>query len=85
MGKSKTSSNSNSKTVPVQLDSEGKIRYDALLKQGSNKDKLIYHKLSDLLPSEVLNEDDPTLQKPDEEEINAVTEATRQALEKLTQ
>ena len=74
-----------SKTLAVQLDSEGKIDYGVLAKQGSNKDKIVYHKLSDLLPVEVLNEDDPSLQKPDEDEVAATTEATRLALEKLTQ
>jgi SNW domain-containing protein 1 len=33
----------------------------------------------------VLAEDDPSLEKPDEEDINETTEKTRQALEKLTQ
>ncbi|RWS30399.1 SNW domain-containing protein 1-like protein, partial [Leptotrombidium deliense] len=48
------------------------------------KDKVVYHKLHDLLPSEILNEDDPELQKPDEEVIEKTTEETRLALEKLT-
>lgn len=46
--------------------------------------QIIYSKLSDLLPAEVLAEDDPTLVKPDDEEIQDTTEKTRQALEKLT-
>lgn len=46
--------------------------------------QIIYSKLTDLLPSEVLAEDDPSLQKPNEEDINEVTEKTRLALEKLT-
>lgn len=76
---------SSSKTIPIQLDAEGKIKYDVIVKQGSNKDKIIYNKLSDLLPSEILNEDDPTLQKPNEEEVEDLTEKTRRALEQLTQ
>lgn len=37
-----------------------------------------------MLPSEVLAEDDPTLQKPDDEDIQDITEKTKLALEKLT-
>lgn len=46
--------------------------------------QIIYSKLTDLLPSEVLAEDDPTLQKPDDENIQDITEKTKLALEKLT-
>lgn len=74
-----------SKTLPIQLDAEGKIKYDVIVKQGSNKNKIVYNALQDLLPSEVLNEDDPRLQKPDEDEVQKTTEATKLALEKLTQ
>jgi SNW domain-containing protein 1 len=37
-----------------------------------------------LLPAEVLSEDAAELQRPNEEEINDITEQTRKALEKLT-
>lgn len=40
--------------------------------------------MSDLLPAEVLAEDDPSLEKPSEEEINELTERTKSALEKIT-
>lgn len=46
--------------------------------------QIIYSKLTDLLPAEVLTEDDPSLEKPDEEQICEITENTRKALEKLT-
>jgi len=36
------------------------------------------------LPKEMTSEDDPTLQRPDEDEIKETTESTRAALEKLT-
>jgi len=38
-----------------------------------------------MLPAEVVAEDDPSLQRPDEEEVQDLTEKTRQALERLTQ
>ena len=72
-----------SNALPLQLDASGKIKYDVIVRQGHSKDKIIYHKLQDLLPSEVL--DDEEIEKPGEEEINETTEATKAALEKLTQ
>lgn len=42
MGSKKTTSNS----LAVQLDPHGKIKYDAIAKQGHGKDKVCVHKLS---------------------------------------
>ncbi|OWK09686.1 SNW1, partial [Cervus elaphus hippelaphus] len=43
---------------------------------------VIYSKYTDLVPKEVMNADDPDLQRPDEEAIKEITEKTRVALEK---
>lgn len=83
MGKRRDNTSSNA--LPVQLDAHGKIKYDVIVRQGSSKDKIIYHKFQDLLPSEITNENDPELQKPSEDDVNETTEATRLALEKITQ
>lgn len=40
--------------------------------------------MSDLLPSEITNEEDPTLQRPLEDEIDELTDKTKKALEKIT-
>lgn len=86
MGKPNTEAEkTTSNALAVQLDAEGKIKYDVLARQGHAKDKIVYSKFTDLLPKEITNEDDPELQKPDEEDIKETTEKTRQALEKLTQ
>jgi len=82
MGKENKESVSNA--LALQLTSDGKVKYDVIARQGHRKDKVIYSKLSDMLPSEVVNEDDPSLQKPDLEEVADITEKTRLALEKLT-
>ncbi|XP_008554939.1 puff-specific protein Bx42 [Microplitis demolitor] len=71
--------------LAIQLDAEGKIKYDLIARQGHSKDKIVYSKLSDLLPSEIANENDPTLMRPSEEELEENTERTRKALEKITQ
>ncbi|XP_026466314.1 puff-specific protein Bx42-like [Ctenocephalides felis] len=73
-----------SNALAVQLDQSGKIKYDAIARQGHSKDKIVYSSLSALLPAEVLNDDAPELQKPDEETIKENMEKTRLALEKIT-
>ena len=73
-----------SNAIAIQLDQEGKIKYDAIARQGHGKDKIVYSNISQLLPAEVLSEDAESIQKPDEETIAETTEATRRALEKLT-
>lgn len=76
--------NKKSNALAVQVDHTGKVKYDAIARQGHGKDKIVYSNLSQLLPSEVLSENAEELQRPDEEELNDVTEQTRKALEKLT-
>ncbi|XP_015486429.1 SNW domain-containing protein 1 isoform X1 [Parus major] len=68
MGRKKKMSNA----LAVQVDAEGKIKYDAIARQGQSKDKVIYSKYTDLVPKEVMNVDDPELQRPDEEAIREV-------------
>ncbi|XP_033115935.1 SNW domain-containing protein 1-like [Anneissia japonica] len=81
MGRKKATGNALAKTV----DGEGKVRYDAIARQGHGKDKIVFSKFHDTIAKGVPAEDDPDLQIPDEEEINETTEKTRQALEKLVQ
>ncbi len=66
------------------MDAQGKVKYDLIARQGHGKDKVVYSKFSDLLPKEITDEDDPDLQKPDEDQVRETTESTRAALEKLT-
>lgn len=73
-----------SNALAIQLDQSGKIKYDAIARQGHGKDKIVYSNINQLLPAEVLAEDSEELRRPDEETIEETTEATRKALEKLT-
>ncbi|KAL1124649.1 hypothetical protein AAG570_001273, partial [Ranatra chinensis] len=82
MGLEKKESSSNA--IAVQLDAQGKVKYDVIARQGHSKDKIIYSKLSDLLPAEIKAEGDPSLERPDVETLQETTERTRMALEKLT-
>lgn len=78
MGKKKQTSNA----LAVQLDSAGQVRFDSIVKQGSNKNKIVYSRFTDLLPKQV-TEEDPSLLRPDEETVNEVTEKTRRALDAI--
>ncbi|KAL7744408.1 hypothetical protein ACLKA6_001795 [Drosophila palustris] len=73
-----------SDALAVRLDDKGKVKYDAIARQGHGKDKIVYSSISQLLPAEVLAEDADELQRPDEETVAETTEETRLALEKLT-
>ncbi|KAI5627785.1 SNW domain-containing protein 1 [Silurus asotus] len=78
MGRKKKTSNA----LALQVDAEGKVKYDAIARQGQGKDKVIFSKYTDLLPKEVLQDDAPELQRPDGEAVEELAEKTRAALEK---
>ncbi|GAB1597327.1 SNW domain-containing protein 1-like [Argonauta hians] len=78
MGLKKSSSNS----LTMQLDAQGKIKYDAIAKQGHGKDKVVHSKFQDLVPKNI-DDNDPELERPDTEKIEETTEKTRLALEKI--
>lgn len=44
------------------------MQYDAILRQGGNKDKIIKSTFKDLLPVEI-TKDDPKRELPDEEKV----------------
>ncbi|KAK2191762.1 hypothetical protein NP493_46g05014 [Ridgeia piscesae] len=80
MGFKKSTSNA----LAMQVDATGKIKYDAIARQGHSKDKVIHSKFQDLVPKPI-EDDDPELVKPDDEVIRETTEKTKEALEKLVQ
>lgn len=73
-----------SNALAIKTDATGKVRYDVIARQGHGKDKIVYSNISQLLPAEVLAEDDELLLRPDDEKVAETTDATRRALEKLT-
>ncbi|GMT09499.1 hypothetical protein PFISCL1PPCAC_796 [Pristionchus fissidentatus] len=73
----------NEKTIALQFDGEGKLRHDAIARIGHGKDKIVYSKLADM-KAKIIDEDDESFQRPDEEQVRDITEATRLALEKIT-
>jgi len=57
--------------VPLQLDASGKVRYDAIARQGQRKDKVVHTSLSAMVARDV-RPSEPELIKPDDEEIEKV-------------
>lgn len=78
----KTSSTSNA--LVVQVDSEGKVDYSAIARQGHSSDRVIHTSFKDLIPLRQRAEaGDLDLSRPSEEEVAATAERTRKALEQL--
>lgn len=71
------------KTLALQFDAEGKLRFDAIAKIGHHKDKVVFSRLSDMKGA-AIDEDDESFQRPDDDAVADTTEATRAALEKIT-
>lgn len=62
-----------SNALPVQMDENGHIKFDDLLRQGTRKDKVIHSKFTDLVEKQIkADDDDPELARPDEEKIKEV-------------
>jgi SNW domain-containing protein 1 len=69
-----------SSIVNVEVDETGAVSYDAIVKGGTNSDKLVYTKLDDMRGGEA-NPDDIALPTPEEEEAEAArTNAALQTL-----
>ncbi|KAF8911069.1 pre-mRNA-processing protein 45 [Gymnopilus junonius] len=83
MGKKKASSGN---TLALQVDSEGNVRYDAIAHQGQREGKIVQSQFKDLVPlaqRKDLDENDRSMDRPSEDEVQQTAEKTRAALEKL--
>ncbi|KFA62168.1 hypothetical protein S40285_01687 [Stachybotrys chlorohalonatus IBT 40285] len=82
MGK-KTATTSNA--LAVQVDSEGKVKYDAIARQGHSDSRIIHTSFKDLIPlRQRADAGEIDLSRPDKESVEETTERTRNALAKLT-
>ncbi|KAH7889512.1 SKIP/SNW domain-containing protein [Phlebopus sp. FC_14] len=83
LGKEKTQAGN---TLALQVDSEGNVRYDVIAHQGQRHGKIIQSQFKDLVPlshRKDLSDEQRTMERPSEEEVQETAEKTRQALEKL--
>jgi SNW domain-containing protein 1 len=66
--------------ISVNVDDKGQISYDSLVKQGSNRNKIVHTSLDDIREKEVKSE---STSMPAEEEAQAAADKTKLALEAL--
>jgi len=77
-------SQSSSTALAVQVDGEGKVKYDAIARQGHNDKRIVHASFKDLIPlRQRADAGDINLDRPSEEEVAASTQRTKDALAKL--
>lgn len=77
-------SSSSSNALAVQVDAEGKVKYDAIARQGHNDARIVHSSFKDLIPlRQRADVGEISLDRPSEEDIAAQTQKTKDALEKL--
>lgn len=67
-------------TVALQVDAEGKVRYDVILRQGMRKEQYMASSYRDLVEK---NLEDHEMAKPSSKKAKETAEKTRKALEKM--
>ncbi|GAA5915711.1 mRNA splicing protein PRP45 [Sporobolomyces salmoneus] len=73
-------------TLALQVDSEGKVRYDAIAQQGHRKGVSVQSSFKDLVPlanRTDVDKDVMEMVRPSEEEVQKTADRTKLALEKL--
>ena len=77
-------SQGSSTALAVQVDAEGKVKYDAIARQGHNDQRIVHASFKDLIPlRQRADAGDINLDRPSEEEVAASTEKTKNALAAL--
>lgn len=74
-------SSSSTSLVAIQVDEKGNLRTDILIKQGSNRNKIIQSQLSDI--KEKVVDDMSMIALPEEKDMMETAEKTKIALESL--
>ncbi|KAL4942748.1 hypothetical protein BDV06DRAFT_211574 [Aspergillus oleicola] len=82
MGRKGTQSKSNA--LAVQVDAEGKVKYDAIARRGHSDDRIVHASFKDLIPlRQRVDMGEVSLDRPSEEEVEAQMEKTKNALASL--
>lgn len=82
MGRKGSSSSSNA--LAVQVDGEGKVKYDAIARQGHSQDRVVHASFKDLIPlRQRVDMGEVSLDRPSEEEVESQMEKTKNALANL--
>ncbi|KAI9659774.1 MAG: mRNA splicing protein [Trizodia sp. TS-e1964] len=79
MGRKGSSSSSNA--LALQVDAEGKVKYDAIARQGHNDKRIVHASFKDLIPlRQRADIGEISLDRPSPEDVAAQTEKTKNAL-----
>ncbi|KLJ09470.1 pre-mRNA-processing protein 45 [Blastomyces silverae] len=82
MGRKGTASTSNA--LAVQVDAEGKVKYDAIAKHGHGENRIVHASFKDLIPlRQRVDMGEISLARPSQEEVAEQMEKTKAALAKL--
>ncbi|KAL4918480.1 SKIP/SNW domain-containing protein [Aspergillus aurantiobrunneus] len=82
MGRKGTQTKSNA--LAVQVDAEGKVKYDAIARRGHSDDRIVHASFKDLIPlRQRVDMGEVSLDRPSEEEVEAQMEKTKNALANL--
>ena len=75
---------SSSQALALLVDAEGKVKYDAIARQGHSDTRIVHASFKDLIPlRQRADAGDINLDRPSEEEVAASTERTKNALATL--
>ncbi|TPX10917.1 uncharacterized protein E0L32_008123 [Thyridium curvatum] len=75
---------SKSNALALQVDGEGKVKYDALARQGHTENRIVHASFKDLIPlRQRADAGELSLERPSQEEVDATTERTKNALAAL--
>ncbi|GKU15473.1 unnamed protein product [Fusarium langsethiae] len=73
-----------SNALAIQVDSKGKVKYDAIARQGHTENRIIHTSFKDLIPlRQRADAGEIDLSRPDKESVEATTERTKNALAAL--
>lgn len=79
MGRKGSATSSNALTV--QVDAEGKVKYDAIARRGHGDDRIVHASFKDLIPlRQRVDMGEISLDRPSEAEVAEVEERTKKAL-----
>ncbi|KAF1986709.1 hypothetical protein K402DRAFT_420782 [Aulographum hederae CBS 113979] len=80
----KSGSSSTSNALAIQVDGEGKIKYDQIARRGHSDNRIIHTSFKDLIPlRQRADAGELSLERPSEDEIQATKQRTQDALAKL--
>ncbi|KAK7730422.1 mRNA splicing protein [Cytospora paraplurivora] len=80
----KGGSSTKSNALALTVDGDGKVKYDAIARQGHADNRIVHTSFKDLIPlRQRADAGEINLERPSEEEVAATTERTKAALEKL--